>query len=654
MMPARTPIRARLGKYFLRRLRRQCEDDALTIAVDTGLLTEAKRIVEGIEVRVFTAHPAMLGKSDAEIERMLRRLGDMPAKPAASDSTLFSFDDEAGVSNEGVVPSLSKRNARKRESDGSGARTGGAPPLVAHRALTARLLRDVGRMADRPRAAEVATLLLLARSLSESGVTIEETLRTLRLPKAIVTVTGAVPGFEDCFLDLLGGGFVLPGKVASSNGFELFRDIPIRFSGQATRWRVIVFPGSKFDPDEADRADRRVGRAALLDYPILGIAEREERLPERLRSAAQLNLTCGPLDMAIIRETIIAVLGEETEGGICHADCSLLTLTDLAIAIRPGVSVTHALDVLGQIAASRRKSIEPADGDGDDQDGRRKSSGQKAQSSNTNSKSGRGKDQGSGSEIIQPVKPTGDTVQDAFIASVESLSGYGEARGWALSLKADLALWRDGRLEWDDMSAKLLLSGPPGTGKTTFARALCNTLQVPLIVTSVATWLEPGYLGDVLKRMKAAFAEAEAHKPAILFVDEIDGIGKRQDPSREYADYWNAVVNQALTLLDGAVKSSGVVVLGATNNPDQIDAALLRSGRLEKHIAVPRPDTEALIGILRHHLRSDVDAVVASAPPELARGAETQPVTADLGKPRQTINHEAYSVLQEATLNGEI
>ncbi|KQZ22432.1 hypothetical protein ASD50_21235 [Mesorhizobium sp. Root552] len=176
------------------------------------------------------------------------------------------------------------------------------------------------------------------------------------------------------------------------------------------------------------------------------------------------------------------------------------------------------------------------------------------------------------------------------------------------------------------MSTKLLLSGPPGTGKTTFARALCNTLQVPLIATSVATWMEPGYLGDVLIRMNATFAEAEAAKPAILFVDEIDGINMRGS-SGEWTTYWDQIVNRLLELLDGASRCDGVVVVGATNNPDRIDAALLRSGRLERHIVIPRPDTEALIGILRHHLKGDLDAVIASAPKREAGRADV--TTAD-------------------------
>src|SRR5690606_41602829 len=67
----------------------------------------------------------------------------------------------------------------------------------------------------------------------------------------------------------------------------------------------------------------------------------------------------------------------------------------------------------------------------------------------------------------------------------------------------------------------------PGTGKTTFARALANTLQLKLLATSIGTWLEPSHLGDVLARMSAAFAEAEANAPCILFIDEIDGIDRK-------------------------------------------------------------------------------------------------------------------------------
>jgi cell division protease FtsH len=97
-----------------------------------------------------------------------------------------------------------------------------------------------------------------------------------------------------------------------------------------------------------------------------------------------------------------------------------------------------------------------------------------------------------------------------------------------------------------------------------------------------------------------------------LFIDEIDNIGRRSSGSSDQqgSDYWSSLINRLLELLDGATKTEGVIVLGATNRPDKIDPALLRSGRLEKHIIIPPPDIDALIGIIAHHLGPDLDAVL--------------------------------------------
>jgi cell division protease FtsH len=81
---------------------------------------------------------------------------------------------------------------------------------------------------------------------------------------------------------------------------------------------------------------------------------------------------------------------------------------------------------------------------------------------------------------------------------------------------------------------------------------------------------------------------------------------------RPYDDYWSSLVNRVLELLDGASKTEGVIVVGATNRPDKIDPAILRSGRLERHIVVPAPDTAALVQIIAHHLGSDLEAVLNS------------------------------------------
>lgn len=214
---------------------------------------------------------------------------------------------------------------------------------------------------------------------------------------------------------------------------------------------------------------------------------------------------------------------------------------------------------------------------------------------------------------------------------VETLAGYGEATNWATDLKSDLQLWRDGLLDWSELSTRLLLSGPPGTGKTTFARALCNSLQVPLLATSVARWLEASYLGDVLQAMGGVFKLAGERKPAILFIDEIDNVGSRMGGgsgrSGKHDDYWSSVVNRLLELLDGAAKTEGVIIVAATNLPGKIDPALLRSGRLERHSKIPKPDLQALTGILAHHLGTDLAKVIETAPlrmddiPDWGRGA---------------------------------
>jgi hypothetical protein len=309
---------------------------------------------------------------------------------------------------------------------------------------------------------------------------------------------------------------------------------------------------------------------------------------------------------------------------VWRIDAGMLTLDDLAIAVRPGRPIETSIEALIGLAAKNRH-----DKEGDDRtehkparktvtqspsDKAREAKDQDGGVDRSSSKSGsrgRSKKNDTGAEVIQPVASPDARLGESKPMFIETLSGYGSAKDWALGLKTDVADYLAGDLAWSDMSTRLLLSGPPGTGKTMFARALCNSLQMPLVVSSVSTWLQGDYLSNVLDRMADTFAEARALAPCILFVDEIDGIGSRVSATRPYADYWNTCVNKLLELLDGAVKSEGVIVVGATNRPGEIDEAIRRSGRLETHIEIPRPDISALTGILAHHLGSDLDNVAA-------------------------------------------
>jgi hypothetical protein len=121
--------------------------------------------------------------------------------------------------------------------------------------------------------------------------------------------------------------------------------------------------------------------------------------------------------------------------------------------------------------------------------------------------------------------------------TLQELSGYGPAKSWGLDLATDLAAWKAGELAWADVDRGVLLCGPPGTGKTTFAAALAKSCDAHLVAASVARWQATGHLGDLLKAMRKAFSEARKNAPNILFIDEFDSIGDRAKFSDHHASY---------------------------------------------------------------------------------------------------------------------
>lgn len=185
--------------------------------------------------------------------------------------------------------------------------------------------------------------------------------------------------------------------------------------------------------------------------------------------------------------------------------------------------------------------------------------------------------------------------------SLDDLDGFGDAANWGQELAVDLQAFRAGDLLWADVDRGVLLSGPTGTGKTLFAQALARTCRIPIHVHSLARWQAKGYLNDLLQAMRAAFNTAQADAPCILFIDEMDSFGDRDRLAGKNEQYEREVINALLECLDGADRREGVIVVGATNMPDAIDQAILRPGRLGKHIRIPLPDAGARIGILRHY-----------------------------------------------------
>ncbi len=149
----------------------------------------------------------------------------------------------------------------------------------------------------------------------------------------------------------------------------------------------------------------------------------------------------------------------------------------------------------------------------------------------------------------------------------------------------------------------VLLVGPPGTGKTLLARAVAGEAGVPFFSISGSEFVEM-FVGVGAARVRDLFDQARQHAPAIIFIDELDALGRARGPfSMGGQDEKDQTLNQLLAELDGFDPSSGLVLLGATNRPEVLDPALLRAGRFDRQILVDRPDKKGREQILAVHLK---------------------------------------------------
>lgn len=168
----------------------------------------------------------------------------------------------------------------------------------------------------------------------------------------------------------------------------------------------------------------------------------------------------------------------------------------------------------------------------------------------------------------------------------------------------------------------ILLVGPPGTGKTLIARAVAGEAGVPFFSISGSEFVEL-FVGVGAARVRDLFVQAKAKAPCIIFIDEIDALGKARGvgPLTGGHDEKEQTLNQLLSELDGFDSVNGVVLLAATNRPEILDPALLRAGRFDRQVLVDRPDKAGRIDILKVHLRNvtaspslDIDEIAAMTP----------------------------------------
>lgn len=197
---------------------------------------------------------------------------------------------------------------------------------------------------------------------------------------------------------------------------------------------------------------------------------------------------------------------------------------------------------------------------------------------------------------------------------LDDIIGYDELKQEVRSTLERLKAARDGAKDGVDAPKGFLLTGDPGVGKTLVARSMATESGMTLLLAGGSDFVEM-YVGVGAKRVRGLFADArravKAGKAVLIFVDEIDAIGARGDRNTDSERL--SVINALLAEMDGITGNEHILVVGATNNPERLDAALRRPGRFDKTIHVPLPDRSTREKILAHYLRGDAEGVDVAA-----------------------------------------
>jgi cell division protease FtsH len=209
----------------------------------------------------------------------------------------------------------------------------------------------------------------------------------------------------------------------------------------------------------------------------------------------------------------------------------------------------------------------------------------------------------------------------------------------------------------------VLLSGAPGTGKTLLARAVAGQAGVPFFSSSASEFVE-AIVGIGASRVRDLFKQAKEAQPAIVFIDELDAIGRQRGGANTFGggnDEREQTLNQILTEMDGFEPTETVIVLGATNRPEVLDPALLRPGRFDRRVTVPPPDKDGRRQILAVHTRGlpladdvDLDNLAAGTPgmvgADLANLANEAALTAARREHTRVTNADFTDALEKIVL----
>lgn len=195
-----------------------------------------------------------------------------------------------------------------------------------------------------------------------------------------------------------------------------------------------------------------------------------------------------------------------------------------------------------------------------------------------------------------------DLVKEVPNVTFDNVAGVHELKD---DMKYIIDYLKDSR-QYDHIGAKMpkgiILYGPPGTGKTLIAKAVAGTAKVPFFSTSGADFVEM-YVGLGAKRVRQLFKKARDAAPCIVFIDEIDAVGGARNSVASHYES-NQTINALLNELDGFNGSEGILVIAATNRLEDLDPALIRPGRFDKQLAVPLPEKDDRLSILKVHTKN--------------------------------------------------
>lgn len=356
------------------------------------------------------------------------------------------------------------------------------------------------------------------------------------------------------------------------------------------RARVIARDGSSRTEHKADIGNGDVARQLAAGKAVVGIAALASILPRALTAAADLTIEIGVdadvLGAAVARFTKSAPAPEPIEG------LGALDFDDLVSGFRAG---SGPAKIAERLRRSARRLTAPR--------------------------------------------------EDRLPKLVDALE-YGEARDWGLALGQSFSDFQNLRVPWSEAGAgaNALFGGPPGLGKTYFARILANHLGVPLIAASLSDIFatSAGYLDSVIKGVRDVFGKAEANAPAAILWDELDALPSREifrnNNSRSNASsWWTPVIAEFLLQLDSAIagRRRAVFVWAASNYPSRVDPALLRPGRLDRVIHFRPPGPEGIVSILRHHLEGELPGVDLTAIGQLGLGRSPAEIAAAVPSARR-------------------